>query len=70
MAMCFKILFGIPFFKQAEDIFILHATEKITSTAASFSPDGPDQGVNRLGQFLTLPRRHPHMNGDKNHASV
>jgi hypothetical protein len=67
-AMCFKILSCIPFFNQAESVFILHVVKKITMDATLFHPDGADERDNRLGKFLTFFGRHLHMHDDENHT--
>ena len=67
LAICFKILQGVPFLEQTENIFILHAMEKITTPTALFRPDGVEQRGDRLGQFLPFLWRHLHMNDDQYH---
>ena len=68
LAISFKTLSGIPFLEQTEDVFILHAMEKITPPAALFRSDGAEQRGDRLGQFLPFLWRHLHMNDDQYHT--
>jgi hypothetical protein len=65
--MFFKVLSGIPFLEQAENIFILHAMKEIPADAALFRPDGTEERGNRLGQFLALAGLHFHAYDDLDH---
>lgn len=67
LAMDFKIPLRIPFFQQAENIFILQAVKKITAQAALFRPDAFEQRGNCLGQFLAFLGGHLHVHNDHDH---
>jgi len=64
-----KLLPGIPFFKNAEFILILHTLEEVASPASLLRPYGADQGSNRLGQLLALLSKNPHSDDDQDHAN-
>ncbi|MCK9296905.1 MAG: hypothetical protein M0P70_17710 [Desulfobulbaceae bacterium] len=68
--MLFKVLSAIPFFKQTEELFILHAVKKIAPQASLCSPDGTEQPGNRLRKLQAFLSRYLHLHNEKDHSKT
>lgn len=66
--MAFKVLPAIPFLKNTQYVFILHAPVEVTAPASLFAPKSGDQKYDRLGKLLALLGKDPHAYDDLDHA--
>jgi hypothetical protein len=65
----FKISLGIPFFKKAEFIFIIHLPVKVAPPASLLCPYQAGEGIYCLGELFVLLRKNFHANNEEDHAN-